>query len=452
MAKLRTQYVCQSCGHVESRWVGKCPSCAAWSSLVEEIPCEARARSDRAHRGPTRAVTLEALAAEKAPARLETGIGELDRVLGGGLVPGSVVLLGGEPGIGKSTLLLQALSRLAETRKVLYVCGEESLHQTAARARRIGARGDGLLLLSETDLGRIVAEVEQSGCHVLAIDSVQTLHDADLQSIPGSLAQVREGAARLYALAKERDVATVLVGHVTKDGGLAGPKTLEHVVDAVLLFEGERGHACRVLRAVKNRFGSTNELGVFEMRATGLEPVENPSAAFLAERPVGKPGSVVCATLEGSRPLLVEVQALVATPAGPPRRTAVGVDGARVALLIAVLEQRAGLDVQAQDVFVNVAGGLEVSEPAADLGTVLAIASSWRRRAIPADTLVFGEVGLAGEVRAVGQPEARLAEARKLGFSRCILPEASRARLTSDAGMDVIGARDVRGALEAALE
>jgi DNA repair protein RadA/Sms len=459
-AKARSQHVCQSCGHIEPRWVGRCPSCAEWNSLVEEAvqPARSAATAGSARRDGGKPIALaEFLDPARGgklavPPRIVTGIGELDRVLGGGVVPGSLVLLGGEPGIGKSTLLLQALAEMARTRKVLYVCGEESLHQTALRAQRIGATGENLLLLAETEVERVIAEAVASKAAVLAVDSVQTLHDPAITSIPGSVGQVRECAARLYAMAKDHDLATVLVGHVTKEGSLAGPKTLEHMVDAVLAFEGERGHPCRVLRAVKNRFGSTNELGVFEMRAGGLVEVENPSAAFLAERPIGAPGSVVCSSLEGSRPLLCEVQALVATPIGNPRRAALGVDHARVSLLLAVLEQRAGVEVQTQDVFVNIAGGLRVDEPAVDLGICCAVVSSWQRRAIDAGTIVFGEVGLAGEVRAVSQCEARLTEAEKLGFTRCILPEASRVRLLAPSKLELCGVRTVAAALELALK
>jgi DNA repair protein RadA/Sms len=373
-------------------------------------------------------------------------------VLGGGLVPGSLVLLGGDPGIGKSTLLLQALDGVARSgKRVLYVSGEESVQQTALRAERLGARSASLMVLAETQLEKILEQAEAMKPAVLAVDSVQTVHTAQLESVPGSLGQVREAAGRLLTFAKTRHVPVILVGHVTKDGALAGPKTLEHVVDAVLYFEGERTQHYRVLRTTKNRFGSTNEIGVFEMRQGGLAEVPNPSALFLAERPVGAPGSVVVASVEGSRPILVEIQALVASSAGVPRRTALGIDPNRVSLLLAVIERRCGIDVLGQDVFVNVAGGVRLSEPAADLGLLAAVASSARGRAVDAHTLCFGEVGLAGEVRAVGRAELRLAEAAKLGFRRCILPELTRSRLAGPTELELIGVRDVSTALDALI-
>ncbi len=448
--KAKSRFVCQSCGYITGKWLGRCPECAEWQSLVEESVGATR---------PAGAISTTSIRpqpigdvnVEDAP-RIPTGVAEFDRVLGGGLVPGSLVLLGGDPGIGKSTLLLQALDGVARSgRRVLYVSGEESVQQTALRAERLGVRAPELLVLAETELDRILAEAESTQPAVLAVDSVQTVHASSLESVPGSLGQVREAAGRLLTFAKTRNVPVLLVGHVTKDGGLAGPKTLEHVVDAVLHFEGERGLHHRVLRATKNRFGSTNEIGVFEMAQEGLVEVPNPSALFLAERPVGAPGSVVVAAVEGSRPILVEIQALVASSAGLPRRTALGIDPNRVSLLMAVVERRCGIDVLGQDVFVNVAGGVRLSEPASDLGLVAAIASSARGRPIDERTLCFGEVGLAGEVRAVGRVELRLAEAQKLGFRRCILPELSRSRLQAPPEMELVGVRDVGAALEALL-
>jgi len=384
-------------------------------------------------------------------ARMETGISEVDRVLGGGLVIGSVVLLGGEPGVGKSTLLGQVLAGLCRPRErtALYVSGEESMAQTAMRARRIGAAVDGVCLLAETHLETILAQAGAMQPSVLAVDSIQTVHTDAVDSIPGSVGQVRECAARLLSFAKQTGIPTVLVGHVTKEGSIAGPKTLEHVVDVVLSFEGEGAGPYRMARAIKNRFGSTQEIGVFEMRSDGLAEVKNPSASFLAERPMGVPGSVVVASAEGSRPILVEVQALVAPPsAGVGRRTAAGIDGNRLSLLLAVLSQRAACDIISQDVFVNVAGGVKVSEPAIDLGIACAVASSFRKRPVDPGTLVFGEVGLAGEVRGVTGSDARVAEAAKLGFRRCVLPKQNEARIKDHFGLELVGVSSLADAIE----
>ncbi len=448
----RSVFRCQSCGHVETKWLGRCPGCQEWNCLVEE---QSEQKPQRAARGSAKAgAPVSVAAVEQMPdeARLTCGLGELDRVLGGGLVPGSLVLLGGDPGVGKSTLLVHMLHGIAARagdKKVLYVSGEESVSQTALRARRVGAVHQNLTLLAETRLERILDQAKRLGPVVLACDSIQTLHTDALDSIPGSVGQVRECAGRLLTYAKTSDVPTVLVGHVTKDGSIAGPKTLEHVVDAVLHFEGEGAGPYRLLRAIKNRFGSTQELGVFEMRTGGLWEVENPSELFLAERPVGAPGSVVVASADGSRPLLVEIQALVAPPsAGVGRRTAAGVDAKRVALLLAVLAQRASCDVLNQDVFVNVAGGVRLTEPAVDLGIAIAVASSARGRALHAKTVVFGEVGLAGEVRGVNMADIRLAEAAKLGFTRCVLPAQNAARVESSHGIELVGVRRLAQALE----
>src|SRR4051812_2511807 len=449
MAKIKSQYVCQACGYSTVKWLCRCTECQEDGTLVGEVLASSKPAgplSNAANPTPINEVRVD-----DSP-RLQTGVAELDRVLGGGLVQGSLVLLGGEPGIGKSTLLLQALDGLARAgKKVLYVSGEESVQQTALRAGRLGVRTKDLHVLAETQLERILDEANAMRPAVLAVDSVQTMHSSSLESIPGSLGQVREAAGRLLTYAKTKGVPVVLVGHVTKDGSLAGPKTLEHVVDCVLYFEGERTHNYRVLRTTKNRFGSTNEIGVFEMRAEGLGEVANPSALFLAERPVGAPGSVVVASVEGSRPILVELQALVAHAAGIPRRTALGIDPNRVSLLLAVIERRAGIDVLGQDVFVNVAGGVRLTEPAGDLGVLAAVASSARSRPVDPHTLCFGEVGLAGEVRAVGGAELRLAEAKKLGFRRCVLPELSRTQLHGKPELELIGVRDVGAALEALL-
>jgi DNA repair protein RadA/Sms len=451
----RTLFRCQACAVTSTKWLGRCTGCGEWNTLVEELAKVAPARGLSASILPPGSAASEPVPATQAHSDQDTprqacGIGEVDRVLGGGLVAGSLVLLGGEPGVGKSTLLLQMLDGLARGRRVLYVSGEESIAQTGLRARRLGVTSDSLLLYAETSLEKILLQARRLVPAVLAIDSIQTIYTEALESIPGSIAQVRECAARLLAYAKTEGVPIILVGHVTKDGTIAGPKTLEHVVDAVLHFEGEGTHAYRILRGQKNRFGSTSEIGVFSMRQGGLAEVKNPSELFLAERPVGAPGSVVIASADGSRPILVEVQALVAPPsAGIGRRTATGVDVSRVALLLAVLAERAGCNVLLQDVFVNVAGGVKLSEPAADLGIACAIASAHRRVPAHPRTLVFGEIGLAGEIRAVTLPDLRIAEAAKLGFERVIVPRQNKARLESTHGLEVIGVDDLRQALVA---
>jgi DNA repair protein RadA/Sms len=430
----RSIWRCQSCGHSEARWLGRCPLCQEWSSLVEELETAVPPRPSATGVADGRAPIAIAEAAEiSAGDRRTTGIAELDRVLGGGMVAGCLVLLGGDPGIGKSTLLVQALAGLTAGGSVLYATGEESIAQTALRARRVGAAASGLTVVAETDVERILAHAYALSPSLLAVDSIQTVYTTALDSIPGSLAQVRECASRLMQFAKTTGIPTIVVGHVTKDGAIAGPKTLEHLVDVVLQLEGDGG-PYRILRAHKNRFGSTQEIGVFEMRGAGLAEVKNPSAHLLAERPVGAPGSIVVASVDGARPLLVEVQALVApASAGIGRRTAAGVDGNRVALLLAVLAQRAGCNVLDRDVFVNVAGGLRLGEPAIDLGIACAVASSARGRALDAHTIVFGEVGLAGEIRAVPLCDQRLAEAARLGFRRAIVPAQNVARAaTSD--------------------
>lgn len=401
-------------------------------------------------------VPLADLAASSGD-RVTTGIPELDRVLGGGLVAGMLVLVGGDPGIGKSTLLLQALDGIIRraSRKddrVLYVSGEESPQQIKLRADRLGVDGRRLHLLAETRTDRIVEAVEAMAPSAVVVDSIQSIYDPQLDSAPGSVSQIREVAARLMYLAKARSVPTLLVGHVTKEGGLAGPKVLEHLVDTVLYFESATGHPYRILRAHKNRFGSTNEIGVFEMHARGLEPVANPSEMFLAERPEDAPGSVVLPAIEGTRPVLVEVQALVSpTSFGTPRRTCLGFDSARAALLVAVLERRAGLQLLGCDVFVNIAGGISLREPAADLAVAVALASSLTNKPLAARSLVFGEIGLAGELRAVTQADVRLAEAARLGFQKAILPAACLTKLAAPAAVETVGVRSLEEALAASL-
>jgi DNA repair protein RadA/Sms len=427
--------------------------CGAWNSLVEER----LAPTPNGGTAPRYALAATGGSARKydeidalVSARLSTGIGEFDRVLGGGLVPGSLVLLGGEPGIGKSTLLLQAAAEFARSvGPVLYSSGEESEHQIKSRGDRLKVGGAPLYLLAETCLERILEEIARLRPALLIVDSIQTVFSLKFQSAPGSIGQVREAATQLLFTAKGQNIPTFLVGHVTKDGALAGPKALEHIVDAVLYFEGERHHSHRVVRAVKNRFGAISELGVFEMTGEGLRAVPNPSALFLAERPVNAPGSAVLCCIEGSRPILVEVQALVSTSSyGNARRTANGVDQSRLALLLAVLEKRAGLNLSADDVFVNVAGGMTVSEPAADLGVIAAVTSSLRNRPIRPGTAVFGEVGLAGEVRGTPQAVLRMKEAAQMGFTRLILPQGNCGPSDAPAGCELVGVRSVSEALD----
>ena len=424
MAKPALQHVCRECGYQTAKWFGKCGGCGAFGSVEQQ----ARATGIRALSAvmPIDQVPL-------APGhRDRTGIGELDRALGGGLVPGMVVLLAGDPGIGKSTLLLAALDKLAGVdRRVLYISGEESLQQIRLRGERLGTLSSGLHLAAETDAEIALDHARKLRPRVLAVDSIQTMVLRALESAPGSVTQVREVGHRLATYAKETGTPVIIVGHVTKEGSIAGPRVLEHLVDTVLFFEGDRSHAYRVLRAHKNRFGSTNEIGVFEMKSEGMVEVANPSALFLAERPRDASGSAVVAVINGSRPLLVEVQALVADSAsgGSARRTAVGVDSARVALLTAVLERKEGIVLADKDIYVSVAGGASLPEPAGDLAVAAALMSSLRDRPIAPGTLVLGEVGLAGEVRAVGQIDQRLAEAAQLGFTNCVLPEGNRARV-----------------------
>jgi DNA repair protein RadA/Sms len=453
LAKVRTVFVCQACGFESSKWLGRCPDCGEWNSLVEErqaAPTPGKGRQaglDLEIGG--RPKPYEAIDGADA-ARVPSGIGEFDRVLGGGIVPGSMVLLGGEPGIGKSTLILQVANLLGRTGgAVLYVSGEESERQIKLRGDRLGIAGGGLFLMAETCLERILEHVDALKPAALIVDSVQTVYSSKFPSAPGSISQVREVATQLLFLAKGRGITTFLIGHVTKDGNLAGPKSLEHIVDTVLYFEGEKHQHHRIVRAVKNRFGAVSELGVFEMTGAGLTPVPNASALFLSERPTGSPGSAVVATVEGSRPMLVEIQALVSpTSFGTPRRMSIGLDANRTTLLMAVLEKRVGLALLGDDVFVSVAGGLEVAEPAADLGVAAAVASSFRNRPVPPRTAFFGEVGLAGEVRGCGQAALRVREAAQMGFTRVILP--ARNVPPPQDGVELVGVQSLEEALEAA--
>ena len=452
-ARAASVYRCQQCGFASPK-PGTCPDCRRATGdlvpLVEERAASARGPR-RAATSPERPRPLREISLERGD-RLATGLGELDRVLGGGVVRGSLVLIGGDPGIGKSTLLLQAARALARAAPpVLYISAEESAAQVKMRADRLGIAADGLLLWAETDLSAVQAALDDVKPRALIVDSIQTVYLPELESAPGSVTQVRECGARLMTLARGLGVATFLVGHVTKEGALAGPRVLEHLVDTVLYFEGESHHAYRILRAVKNRFGSTNEIGVFEMGERGLAEVANPSGFFLAERPQGAAGSVIVSSLEGTRPLLLELQALVARASfGTPRRTVLGADYNRVCLLLAVLEKLGGMPLASQDVFVNVAGGGRVTEPAADLGIVVATASSYMDRAVPGDALVLGEVGLTGEVRAVSGVELRLREAAALGFRRAVVPR-SNAGDGAKLPLEVRGVATVGEALDALL-
>lgn len=428
MARPKSSFVCQACGYASPKWLGRCPECGGWNTLAEEVDAPAREGRPPLSTKAASPVPIDAVAGTEAP-RLATGIGEFDRVLGGGFVAGSVVLVAGDPGVGKSTLLLQAAGRMAaEGAVVLYVSGEESPGQIHLRARRLGVVGHEILLLAEINVEAILEHLEAIRPALCVVDSIQTCYSSALSSAPGSVGQVREVAAHLIAAAKRLDVPLVVVGHVTKDGAVAGPRVLEHMVDAVLAFEGERASPYRILRGMKNRFGSTHEIGVFEMGSEGLIEVLNPSAAFLAQRPVDQPGSVVVAAMEGTRPLLLELQALVSPSSlAVPRRMATGLDQNRLVLLVAILEKRAGFAVHDQDVYLNVAGGVRVEEPAADLGVACAIISSFRNRPIPSEAVCLGEVGLTGEVRTVPHLEARCKEAAALGFKRAIVPPRSGA-------------------------
>jgi DNA repair protein RadA/Sms len=441
MAKSKTIYSCTECGGTSPKWQGQCPACNAWNTLVESI-----AEKPGNHRFESLAPTAKLLNLSEIEARetdrIPTGIGEFDRALGGGLVPGGVVLIGGDPGIGKSTLLLQAQAQLSATHKVLYVSGEESGEQVALRARRLNLDTRSLQLMAEINLERILSTLQAEKPQVAVIDSIQTLWSDQLSSAPGSVAQVRECAAQLTRLAKQAGITVILVGHVTKEGALAGPRVLEHIVDTVLYFEGDTHSSFRLVRAVKNRFGAVNELGVFAMTETGLKGVSNPSALFLSQHGQEVAGSCVMVTQEGTRPLLVEIQALVDTAHGNPRRLTVGLDAQRLAMLLAVLHRHAGIVCFDQDVFVNAVGGVKIGEPAGDLAVLLAITSSLKNKPLPEKLIVFGEVGLAGEIRPAPRGQERLKEAAKLGFTRALIPEANRPR-TPIPGMEVIAVKRV---------
>lgn len=457
-SKVQFQYVCQSCGNTSPRWLGKCPACGDWNSYVEE-KVEREKRTILKSNPNSYPIAITEIGSGKEE-RIPTKIVELDRVLGGGFVPGSVVLVGGDPGIGKSTLALQMLNNLgiSNTDKtnrakltVFYVTGEESPEQVKMRAGRIGVGRDTIFVFSETLVENIIGQIVKLAPAVVVIDSIQTMYSEDFPSAAGSVGQIRECSAKLMQYAKINGTVVFLIGHVTKEGTIAGPKVLEHLVDTVLYFEGGREHPYRILRAVKNRFGSTNEIGVFEMNESGLEEVKNPSEMFLSERPKGASGSVVTPSLEGTRPILVEIQALV-SPCnfGVPRRTTIGLDYNRVSLLAAVLEKRAGLHILGQDIFMNVAGGVRIEEPAIDIGISIAVVSSFLNKPVESDVVVFGEVGLAGEIRGVSQVELRLKEAEKLGFKKCVLPKINLERLKpSETSLTLIGVAAIEKAIEA---
>ena len=441
-------YFCQNCGHEESKWLGQCPMCRDWNTFVEEKVTVSKGTAAKNTVREAEVVTLSSVSTDQED-RMQTEIEELDRVLGGGVVPGSLVLVGGDPGIGKSTLLLQVCKRLSDQgRKVLYISGEESLKQIKLRANRMGTFSDHLLLLCETNLETIRQVIEREHPAVAVIDSIQTMYSEEVTAAPGSVSQVREATNTLMQIAKGLNITIFIVGHVTKEGTVAGPRVLEHMVDTVLYFEGDRHASYRILRGVKNRFGSTNEIGVFEMRETGLEEVPNPSEYMLNGRPEDASGSVVACSMEGTRPILMEIQALVCrSNFGMPRRTAAGTDYNRVNLLMAVLEKRVGLPLSNYDAYINIAGGIRMNEPAIDLGIVMAIVSSYKNQSISPGTIVFGEVGLSGEVRAVSMPEQRVAEARKLGFKTCIMPQVSKDMLKKIEGIEVIGVKSVNQAM-----
>ena len=450
----KSVFFCQNCGHEEAKWLGQCPACGEWNTFVEEKidsgitkGVSAGARSVRESVQEAKVVPLNEVAADN-DVRCRTGISELDRVLGGGIVPGSLVLIGGDPGIGKSTLLLQVCRGLAGEKKILYISGEESQAQIKLRANRMGDFASGLLVLCETNLEIIRGVIEKERPELVVIDSIQTMYSEEVSSAPGSVSQVRESTNIFMQLAKGLHIPIFIVGHVTKEGTVAGPRVLEHMVDTVLYFEGDRHASYRILRAVKNRFGSTNEIGVFEMQQTGLAEVENPSEYMLSGRPEHASGSVVACSIEGTRPILIEIQALVCrSNFGMPRRTAAGTDYNRVNLLMAVLEKRLGMALSNSDAYVNIAGGIRMNEPAIDLGIVLAIVSSFRNRPIDEKTIVFGEVGLSGEGRAVNMPEQRVAEAKKLGFETCILPEVSLKMVKGIKGIRLVGVKNIADAV-----
>ncbi len=450
MVKAKTHFVCQSCGYQAPKWLGKCPGCQAWNTFIEELIVEEKVpeRDILGLESEAIPMPITGIVPEER-GRLRTGIKEFDRVLGGGIVYGSVVLIGGDPGIGKSTLLLQAMNGLASKgEKVLYISGEESLQQTKIRADRLGISSEGLFVVSETSLEKILQDIQTLRPSAVVVDSIQTIYCSDLPSTPGTITQVRESSSRLIYLAKHLSLPVFLIGHVTKEGFIAGPKVLEHMVDTVLYVEGETHYSFRILRAIKNRFGSTNEIGVFEMKDSGMLEVVSPSELFLSERTQATSGSAVIASMEGSRPILVEIQALVIpTHYGVPRRTAQGVDVNRVSLLVAVMEKRLGIHLLNQDIFLNLTGGIRVEEPGADLGVIASITSSVKNQPIALDWVIFGEVGLSGEVRGINRSEVRVKEAVRLGFQHVLLPRQNREKMKGIKGIDLIGVGSVQEAI-----
>jgi len=447
--KAKVSYVCQNCGYVTASWLGKCPECGAWNSFSEQFETKTREQGYVHFSENSKPKTISSVAA-KPVRRMETGIQEFDRVLGGGIVPGSLILLSGDPGIGKSTILLDVAMRFSQKRvRVLYVSGEESEEQTAMRAGRLGSCTDSLLIMTASEIGNILLQAEHEKPGLLVIDSIQTMYTSDVETAAGSVGQVRECTARLLKYAKTSGTAVLIIGHMTKDGTIAGPRLLEHMVDVVLQFEGDRSYAYRVLRALKNRFGSTEECGIFSMEQGGLTEVPNPAGLFLESRENDVPGSAVGGCLEGNRPVMIEFQALAArTPYGMPRRTAVGFDYNRVNMLIAVLERRMGLDFGTHDVYINVVGGIKMNEPAADLPVLAALFSSYRNRPVPGGTVLFGEAGLTGEVRRVPAMERRILDAAKLGFDRFVVPEA-KLRLPAEFRGEIIRVKTVEEAIQA---
>ena len=450
MAKKNTTiFVCNGCGYESPKWLGKCPACGEWNSFFEEKAITNSSGSSKDKKSPKSEVIKLNEVVKKETFRIKTDVGELDRVLGGGFVTGSLTLLGGEPGIGKSTLILQICNNVKVDGKILYVSGEESAEQIKSRADRLGIKNDNLLFLAETDIDNVELALEKTEAKFVIIDSVQTMYSDEITSVAGSVSQVREITARIMKMCKQSGITTIIIGHVTKDGNIAGPRVLEHMVDTVLYLEGERYFSYRILRGVKNRFGSTNEIGMFEMQNEGLVEITNPSKLLISERDGNPPGSAIVVSMEGTRPLVLELQAL-STPTvfGMPRRNASGVDYNRLTLLMAVLEKRAGINLGSQDIYINLVGGIKINEPALDLGIVLAAASSFKNISIKDDVVVIGEVGLTGEIRSVNMIEKRIKEAEKLGYKTCIIPESNKKLLKEKFKLDIIGAKNIIDAMK----